>query len=116
MEQQPSLFKNSRFILLFLGSFLAIIGFSMFFMTTTWFVISDLGSASSLGIILIAITVPRILMMAFGGVLADKFKKTTIMFSTSFIQGVLLIIIFVLNHANQLTFEYLIILGFFLEY
>ncbi|WP_346243792.1 MFS transporter [Shouchella clausii] len=113
MEQQPSLFKNSRFILLFLGSFLAIIGFSMFFMTTTWFVISDLGSASSLGIILIAITVPRILMMAFGGVLADKFKKTTIMFSTSFIQGVLLIIIFVLNHANQLTFEYLIILGFF---
>lgn len=72
MEQQPSLFKNSRFILLFLGSFLAIIGFSMFFMTTTWFIISDLGSASSLGIILIAITVPRILMMAFGGVLADK--------------------------------------------
>ncbi|XOQ14275.1 MAG: MFS transporter [Shouchella clausii] len=110
---QQSLFKNSRFILLFLGSFLAIIGFSMFFMTTTWFVISDLGSASSLGIILIAITVPRILMMAFGGVLADKFKKTTIMFSTSFIQGVLLIIIFVLNNANQLTFEYLIILGFF---
>ncbi|MDO7283730.1 MULTISPECIES: MFS transporter [Shouchella] len=113
MAQQPSLFKNSRFILLFLGSFLAIIGFSMFFMTTTWFVISDLGSASSLGIILIAITVPRILMMAFGGVLADKFKKTTIMFSTSFIQGVLLVIIFLLNNANQLTFEYLIILGFF---
>lgn len=82
-------------------------------MTTTWFVISDLGSASSLGIIFIAITVPRILMMAFGGVLADKFKKTTIMFSTSLIQGVLLIILFVLNHANQLTFEYLIILGFF---
>ncbi|WP_263706407.1 MFS transporter [Shouchella tritolerans] len=112
MEQQ-SLFKNSRFILLFLGSFLALIGFSMFFMTTTWFVISDLGSSSSLGIILIAITVPRILMMAFGGVLADKFKKTTIMFSTSFIQGVLLVIVFLLNNANQLTFEYLIILGFF---
>ncbi len=88
------------------------IGFTMFFMTTTWFVISDLGSASSLGIILIAITVPRILMMAFGGVLADKFKKTTIMFSTSSIQGILLVIIFLLNNANQLTFVYLIILGF----
>lgn len=113
MEQQQSLFRNSGFILLFLGSFLALIGFSMFFMTTTWFVISDLGSSSSLGIILIAITVPRILMMAFGGVLADKFKKTTIMFSTSLIQGVLLVIIFLLNNANQLTFEYLIILGFF---
>ena len=112
MEQQQSLLKNRPFIFLFLGSFLAIIGFTMFFMTTTWFVISDLGSARSLGIILIAITVPRIVMMAFGGVLADKFKNTTIMFSTSSIQAVLLAIIFVLHNANQLTFVYLIILGF----
>lgn len=112
MEKQQSLFRNRPFIFLFIGAFLAIIGFSMFFMTTTWFVISDLGSASSLGIILIAITVPRVLMMAFGGVLADKFKKTTIMFSTSAIQGILLLIIFLLNNANQLTFVYLIVLGF----
>lgn len=112
MKQQQSLLKNRPFLFLFLGSFLAIIGFTMFFMTTTWFVISDLGSASSLGMILIAITVPRILMMAFGGVLADKFKKTTIMFSTSSIQGLLLVIIFLLNSSNQLTFAYLIILGF----
>ncbi|EZH65662.1 MFS transporter [Bacillaceae bacterium JMAK1] len=110
-QKQQSLLKNRPFIFLFLGSFLAMIGFTMFFMTTTWFVISDLGSASSLGIILIAITVPRILMMAFGGVLADKFKKTTIMFTTSFIQGILLVIIFLLNNADQLTFGYLIILG-----
>ncbi|MCG1022105.1 MFS transporter [Sutcliffiella horikoshii] len=110
MEQQ-SLFRNRTFIFLFIGSFLALIGFSMFFMTTTWFVISELNSASSLGIILIAITVPRILMMAFGGVLADKFKKTTIMFSTSSSQGVLLVIIFLLHNTNQLTFLYLIILG-----
>ncbi|MFC6332001.1 MFS transporter [Paenibacillus septentrionalis] len=111
MEQQLALIRNRPFIFLFLGSFLAIIGFTMFFMTTTWFVISDLGSASSLGIILIAITVPRILMMAFGGVLADKLKKTTIMFSTSLIQGIILIFIFLLNNANQLSFVYLVILG-----
>ncbi|PPA69529.1 MFS transporter [Jeotgalibacillus proteolyticus] len=110
--EQPSLFRNRSFVFLFIGSFLAIIGFSMFFMTTTWFVISELGSARSLGLILIAITVPRILMMAFGGVLADKFKKTTIMFSTSFIQGMLLIIVFLLNNSNQLTFGFLVILGF----
>ncbi|WP_059103437.1 MFS transporter [Shouchella shacheensis] len=110
MEQQL-LFKNRSFVFLFLASFLAIIGFSMFFMTTTWFVISDLGSAGSLGLILIAITVPRILLMAFGGVLSDKFKKTTIMFSTSAIQGFLMFAIFLLSNANQLTFSYLLILG-----
>lgn len=111
MEQQ-SLFKNRQFIFLFLASFLAIIGFSMFFITTTWFVISDLGSAGSLGLILIAVTVPRILLMAFGGVLADKFRKTTIMFSTSAVQGILMTVIFLLSNDNQLTFAYLLILGF----
>ncbi len=91
---EKPILKNRAFIFLFLASFLAIIGFSMFFMTTTWFVISELGSASLLGIILIAVSVPRVLMMAFGGVIADKYKKTTIMFSTSFIQGILLVAIF----------------------
>lgn len=113
MKQRYSLMRNKPFIFLFIGSFLAIIGFSMFFMTTTWFVISDVGSASSLGMILIAITVPRVVMMAFGGVLADKYKKTTIMFTTSAIQGALLVLIFLLNNAGQLTFVYLLILGFF---
>lgn len=72
---EKPILKNRAFIFLFLASFLAIIGFSMFFMTTTWFVISELGSASLLGIILIAVSVPRVLMMAFGGVIADKYKK-----------------------------------------
>lgn len=72
---EKPILKNRAFIFLFLASFLAIIGFSMFFMTTTWFVISELGSASSLGIILIAVSVPRVLMMAFGGVIADRYKK-----------------------------------------
>ncbi|GAF11215.1 LOW QUALITY PROTEIN: MFS general substrate transporter [Bacillus sp. JCM 19045] len=109
---EKPILKNRAFIFLFLASFLAIIGFSMFFMTTTWFVISELGSASSLGIILIAVSVPRVLMMAFGGVIADRYKKTTIMFSTSFIQGILLVAIFFLSQSNQLTFGYLLILGF----
>ncbi|GAK12478.1 LOW QUALITY PROTEIN: MFS general substrate transporter [Geomicrobium sp. JCM 19039] len=111
-QSKPTLFKNRAFVFLFFASLLAIVGFSMFFMTTTWFVISDLGSAGSLGIILIAITVPRILMMAFGGVIADKFKKTTIMFSTSSIQGVLIVAVFLLSNADQLTFTYLLIIGF----
>ncbi|GAF17226.1 LOW QUALITY PROTEIN: MFS general substrate transporter [Bacillus sp. JCM 19046] len=109
---EKPILKNRAFIFLFLASFLAIIGFSMFFMTTTWFVISELGSASSLGIILIAVSVPRVLMMAFGGVIADRYKKQTIMFSTSFIQGILLVAIFFLSQSNQLTFGYLLILGF----
>lgn len=111
METQKSLLQNRPFLFIFIGGFLALIGYSAFFTTTTWFAISELGSARSLGIVLISITVPRILMMAFGGIIADKFKKTSIMFTTSFIQGLILVLIFLLSYTSSLSITHLVLLG-----
>jgi MFS family permease len=104
------LFKNRTFMLLLVAGIFAVLGFSIFMMTITWYVITELGSASSLGIVLIAATVPRLLMMTFGGVLADKYKKTTIMFGTNLIQSLLLFIIFILMTTDTMTLTYLIII------
>ncbi|MFS0788368.1 MFS transporter [Shouchella sp. 1P09AA] len=106
---QTSLFKNRTFVLLLIAGIFAVVGFSMFLTTTTWYVVTILGSASSLGIVLIAATVPRLLMMTFGGVVADKYKKTTIMFGTNLAQGILLLSIYFLVDLDQMTF--LILLG-----
>lgn len=108
---QPSVFQNRTFIFILIAGFLAVMGYTMFFMTTTWYVISELGSVESLGIVLIAITVPRLVMMVFGGVLADRFKKTTIMFSTSLAQGIFLFIIFLLNSTDTMSMWYLVLFG-----
>ncbi|QKS73338.1 MFS transporter [Paenalkalicoccus suaedae] len=108
---QQSIFKNRTFIFIMVAGFLAIMGYTMFFMTTTWFVISDLGSSESLGIVLIAITVPRLGMMVFGGVLADRFKKSTIMFSTSLSQGIMLLAIYLLSSTDSMTMTYLLVFG-----
>ncbi|WP_238544743.1 MULTISPECIES: hypothetical protein [unclassified Geomicrobium] len=83
MENTNPLLRNRTFVLLLFAGFLTIASYSMFITTTTWYVVTDLGSVSQLGIILIAATVPRLIMMVFGGVLADTFKKTTIMFSAN---------------------------------
>ncbi|GAF12373.1 LOW QUALITY PROTEIN: MFS general substrate transporter [Bacillus sp. JCM 19045] len=109
--EQTSLFRNRTFVLLLVAGVFAVVGFSMFLTTTTWYVVTILGSASSLGLVLIAATVPRLLMMAFGGVLADKYKKTTIMFSTNLIQSVLLFTIFYLVHTDDMTFASLLVLA-----
>lgn len=108
---QPSVLKNRTFNFILIAGFLAIMGYTMFFMTTTWYVISEVGSPRMLGIVLIAITVPRLIMMVFGGVLADRFKKTTIMFSTSLMQGIFLLTIFLLNSTDNMSILYLIIFG-----
>lgn len=103
---QTPLIKNRTFILLFTASIFAVTGFSMFLTTTTWYVITDLNLPSLLGIVLIAITVPRLLMMTYGGVLADNYKKSTIMFGTNLAQAVLLLCITLLvwNDLMALTF------------
>ncbi|MFC4403847.1 MFS transporter [Gracilibacillus xinjiangensis] len=106
-----SLFKNRKFLLIFFAGIFAVMGFSMFLTTTTWYVVTSLGSASSLGLVLIAATVPRLLMMVFGGVLADKYKKSTIMFFTNSIQSILLLVIFLLVSSNHMNLTLLLILA-----
>ncbi|GLO67867.1 MULTISPECIES: MFS transporter [Oceanobacillus] len=109
-----SLLRNRIFVLLFVAGIFAVVSFSMFLTTTTWFVISESNSAGSLGLVLIAATIPRIAMMVFGGILADRYKKTSIMFVTNFMQGILLLTLFLLvwNDAASIMMLLLLAAGF----
>ncbi|MEN1968335.1 MFS transporter [Lentibacillus sp. N15] len=111
MSKENSLFRNRTFNLLIIAGIFAVLGFSVFLTTTTWYAVTVMGSAGSLGMILIAATVPRLMMMTFGGVLADKYKKTTIMFSTNLIQGFLLLVLFLLLVNDQLNLTWILVLS-----
>lgn len=116
MEQQVDskpLLRNRTFVLLLFAGFLTIASYSMFITTTTWYVVTELGSVSNLGIILIAATVPRLVMMVFGGILADTFKKTTIMFSANLAQVVILAVIYYFVAFDDMTFLLLLVLTAF---
>lgn len=115
MEQSytKSLFRNRTFVLLLFAGFFTIASYSMFITTTTWYVVTDLGSASNLGVILIAATLPRLIMMVFGGVLADTFKKTTVMFSANLAQVIILAIIYYFVALDDMTFLLLLVLTAF---
>lgn len=108
---ETNIFKNRTFLLLFLTSIFAVTGFSMFLTTTTWYVIRVLDMPSMLGWVLIAITVPRLVMMTYGGVLADNYKKTVIMFGTNLSQAVILAVMTILIFTDQLNIVWLLVLG-----
>lgn len=107
---QKSIFQNRTYTILLLAGIFAIVGFSMFLTTTTWYVTTTL-SASSLGLVLIAATVPRIFMMVFGGVLADKYKKSLVMFWTNLLQSFLLFGIFWLVYSDNMNLTLLLLLA-----
>lgn len=104
---RQNVFKDRTFFLLFFASLFAVSGFSMFLTTTTWYVIRELDMAPLLGWVLIAITVPRLVMMTYGGVLADNYKKTTIMFATNLAQAFFLILLTVMIMTGQINLFWL---------
>lgn len=98
-------------MLLLISGIFAVTGFSMFLTTTSWYVIRTLGMPEMLGLVLIAITVPRLVMMIYGGVLADNYKKSTIMFGTNITQAVLLVLITVFIFTDYMTLGWFLVLS-----
>ncbi|GGP22839.1 MFS transporter [Silvimonas iriomotensis] len=78
MTQVSSLFRNRNFLLLWLSSIFGNLALAIATLSETWYVVKTLGVKEQLGFVMIAGSVPRIVLMAFGGVLADRMKRTRI--------------------------------------
>lgn len=111
MTQETSIFKNKTFMLLLLAGIFAVTGFSMFLTTTSWYIIRTLDMPDMLGLVLIVITVPRLVMMIYGGVLADNYKKSTIMFGTNIVQALLLGLITIFIFTDYMTLGWFLVFG-----
>jgi len=96
------LFLNKNFTLIWASNVISSFCFSVYLLMESWYVIHYLDAKSWLGIVLMATTVPRILLMVIGGVFSDRWKRETILFSSLFIRGALLLIMSMLLFLHQL--------------
>ncbi len=110
MDTQQSLFKNRSFLFLWGSGMCSALSLSTYLFVEQWYVIHTLNQASYLGFVLMATLLPRIFLMLFGGVLSDRYKRSTIMRISSGLRISFIICLLVLLHADQLTL--LTILGF----
>ncbi|SMC18066.1 Predicted arabinose efflux permease, MFS family [Andreprevotia lacus DSM 23236] len=78
MDQPSSLFKNHNFFLLWLASVVGNFALAVATIAETWYVVKTLGAKEQLGLVMIAGSVPRIVLMLFGGVVADRMKRSRI--------------------------------------
>lgn len=90
-KEIPSMFKNRNFLLLWGAALFSSFGISFFLFSQSWYVVNVLGLEASLGILYIAVSIPRVLFMIISGTVADRYSKTKIMFLSDFIRGLLLI-------------------------
>ncbi len=109
-EGSDSLLKNRQFLFLWVATTLTGLAFSMYLITESWFVVRGLNHEAWLGIVMIATTIPRILLMSLGGVLADRFKRSYILCFSTVSRGILISVMVVLLIQNHLSIY--LLLGF----
>ena len=102
-RKRKTVIKNTNF--LFLCAFFKLC-FSLFTFSQTWYIAKTLNLEASLGVVFVALSVPRLIFMIVGGAVADKFPKN-IMFYSNIIRAILVATIltwFIVGDVTLYTF------------
>lgn len=111
-KESASLLKNKKFLYLWIASIFSSITLSLYLVAEEWYVVKALGMSESLGWVMVATTIPRILFMSIGGVIADRFSRSTILFLSDFSRAILVAGMVLLLLFEGLSFWVLTIFAF----
>ncbi|QBC43330.1 MFS transporter [Iodobacter fluviatilis] len=109
MKQAPALLSNRNFLFLWLASIVSNFALAVAMLAETWLVINTLGAKEQLGLVMIAGSVPRILLMAVGGVLADRMKRSHIILGSVGLRVLLLFAMIPLLAAGKISMGIMIV-------
>lgn len=92
MPQPLVLFRNRDFALAWTSTIIENIALAMTLLAQAWYIVDTLHQKAQLGWVMVAATVPRVGLMAVGGVLADRHSKTRILSVTFWLRMLVMIL------------------------
>ncbi|HDR7982925.1 MFS transporter [Bacillus cereus] len=102
-----TLLKNTNFLFLWAATLFSSFALAFFTFSQTWYIAKTLNLEASLGVVFVALSVPRLIFMIVGGAVADKFPKKNIMFYSNIIRAILVATIltwFIVGDVTLYTF------------
>lgn len=102
---------SKPFALVWSGQTISALGDGVTITALAWQVLVLTRSGTAMGVVLVAETVPRVLFLLLGGVVADRFSRRNVLIWSDTIRGVAVGIIAVLGWLNVLHLWHLIVLG-----
>ncbi|PFV69579.1 MFS transporter [Bacillus sp. AFS059628] len=106
-ESGKPLLKNTNFLFLWAATLFSSFALAFFTFSQTWYIAKTLNLEASLGVVFVALSVPRLIFMIIGGAVADKFPKKNIMFYSNIIRAILVATIltwFIVGDVTLYTF------------
>ena len=101
--------SNRNFLFLWIGMLFLMAGAQMQMLAQSYLVYDLTGSASVLGIINLGIAVPMLTIPLFGGVVADRFEKKTIIQVAQLVAGSLSLVIGLAIDFEVIAWQHLLI-------
>ena len=101
------LLQNTNFLFLWAATLFSSFALAFFTFSQTWYIAKTLNLEASLGVVFVALSVPRLIFMIVGGAVADKFPKKNIMFYSNIIRAILVATIltwFIVGDVTLYTF------------
>ncbi|HEY7849288.1 MAG TPA: MFS transporter, partial [Ktedonobacterales bacterium] len=102
---------SKPFALVWAGQTISSLGDGVTLTALAWQVLVLTGSGTAMGAVLIAETIPRVLFLLLGGVVADRFSRRKVMIWSDSVRGIAVAAIAVLGQLNVLALWHLIVLG-----
>ena len=99
------------FLLLWLGQTISALGDGAFITALAWQVLLLTGSATAMGIVVTAETIPRLLFLLLGGVMADRLPRRLVMLYADWGRGILVLLIALAGWLHLLQFWHLVIVS-----
>ncbi|UFU00498.1 MFS transporter [Radiobacillus kanasensis] len=104
----PNVFKNRNYLFLLIGAFFSAPGYYVYLIGAEWLMLSITDDRFFFGMLFFAASVPRLLLLTSGGVIADRFNKRTVLFLSDMSRAVLLLLLIILVWTDTIAVWHLI--------
>lgn len=109
--KRPKKLWNKNFLLLWQGQLVSCLGDAFYSMSLGFWVLDKTGSSSIMGILMAAISLPRIIIGPFAGVIVDRFDRKKLILLGDFIRGVGILFVGYAAYKNILEVWMVILIG-----
>ncbi|MFD2630310.1 MFS transporter [Oceanobacillus kapialis] len=105
------LIKNRNFLLLFFSAFLSSPGYYVYLIGAEWLMLSLSDNRFYFGMLFLGASIPRLLLLSTGGVVADRFNKRFILFMSDLARAILIIVLIAFLLTDTVSAWHLITLA-----
>lgn len=103
--------KNRNFIFLFIAALFSSPGYYVYLIGAEWLMLTLNDNRFYFGMLFLAASIPRLLLLTTGGIIADRFNKRTILFISDATRALLILVLIGLVWTDTVTAFHLIALA-----